>query len=139
MKFKMIYTLYVWLVGVLIGSMINYWGYFFFVDDSVLTTKIFMGALSAFPFSIWICIVLSFPAYLLLWLISYLISIKTSLSTLKIKGWVAFVAVLLFALTFVYFGALNDAESVKMFLCFVIPLVGSAYYFKLRDEVSGEI
>jgi len=133
MKYKLFYPSNVWLTSVILGSTIHYWGYFLLVNPNPITEERFKSNLSTFPLSILITILFSLPTFLLLWLIIHIISVKTSMNILSTKAWLAFIAVVLCALTFIGFGG-YDPVLLRIIPCFAIPLIGSIFYFKLRDQ-----
>jgi hypothetical protein len=133
MKYRIAYPPYVWLVSVLAGASLNYWGYLLIIDPLPVTSRRLMDALPTFLPSIIVCTLFSIPTFILLWLSIHILASKTALNNLSLKTWIAIVAVVLCASTFLYFGALDDPYALNVFLCFAMPLVFSVYFFKLRD------
>jgi len=100
MKYRITYPLYVWFASVLVGATLNYWGYLFFVNDLPVTNRRFMDALPTFPLSIMACILFSIPTFILLWLFIHVLVTWANLSTPRLRAWIALVAVILCASTF---------------------------------------
>jgi len=87
-----------------------------------------------FFLSIGLALVFSLPSVLLFWGVKAFLA-RSKFSTNAFKIILATMAVVLIYLTFIYMGATSYALIFTV-PCYILPLVGSVYYFKLRyDEV----
>lgn len=128
MRFRLLYLLFIWLTTAIVGSWIYILSSLIVNPSAVIfESKVF----ETFLFVFMMTLLFSIPSVILFGVACYFLC-RTLVSTPAIKVVLAVLATVLCYLSYILMGA-TSAALVMTVPCFIIPLVGSIFYFKLRD------
>jgi hypothetical protein len=128
MDHKAFYPFKVWLSMAVLGSSLFFWGtYIRYIDWQ----HGILDAIGNYPLPLFISLIVCVPTALALGMSLYLLT-KTELSLHWVKALLAFICTTIFLLTLLLIPPFSFAEDgLSMIGCFVIPLIGSIYYYRL--------
>ena len=128
MDHKAFYPIKVWLTMAVLGSSLFFWGtYIRYID---LQHGI-LDAISSYPLPLMVSLMVCVPTALALGVSVYLLT-KTKLSLYWIKALISFICTTMFLLTLLLISPFRFADDgLTLILCFLLPLVGSIYYYRL--------